>query len=123
MFDLPWVRSLSIRAFSYNTYYLIVMNTFAISVTLAGFIPVICFAQAHPSDDHLKSLLGAVAPRIFDIQSLTVRYSPMKEMSGTTLPDGSLQAICKVVANPMVLELTQPGFLREVPKLIMGSVR
>jgi hypothetical protein len=64
-------------------------------MTLAGVIPIICFAQAHPSDDQLKSLFGAIAPQIFDIQSLTVRYAPMKEISGTTLPDGSLQAICK----------------------------
>jgi len=72
---------------------------FAISLTLAGLILAGCSAEKHPTGDQLKAALETLWPQIIHVQSLTVRYSPMKQVNGTSLPDGSLQATCKVVAK------------------------
>jgi hypothetical protein len=71
----------------------------SIAIFRAALILTGCSGEKHPTDDQLKAALETLWPQIISVQSLTVRYSPMKLVSGTSLPDGSLQATCKVVAK------------------------
>ena len=96
----------------------------AISLALAGSILSGCSAEKHPTEDQLKAVLETLWPQIISVQSLTVRYSPMKLVSGTSLPDGSLQATCKVVAkvnqdlyvksNEMGPQMSEPEAIRDL---------
>jgi hypothetical protein len=58
-----------------------------------------CSGQKHPSEDQLKEQLASMDPQLLEVESVTAQYSPMKEVLGTTLPEGSLQAACKISAK------------------------
>ena len=73
---------------------MIKLSLFLGCLVLAG-----CSAEKHPTDDQLKAFLGTLAPQLVDVESIRVRFSPMRQMLGNTLPDGSVQAVCKVTAK------------------------
>jgi hypothetical protein len=58
-----------------------------------------CSGQKHPGEDQLKRQLGNLDPQLLEVDSVTAQYSPMKEILGTTLPEGSLQATCSISAR------------------------
>src|ERR1700747_1412218 len=58
-----------------------------------------CSGQRHPGEEDLKKQLASIDPELLEVESVTVQYSPMKEVFGTTLREGSLQAVCKVSAK------------------------
>ena len=96
----------------------------AIALVLTGSILAGCSAEKHPTEDQLKAALERLWPQVISVQSLTVKYSPMKLVSGTSLPDGSLQATCKVVAklnqdlyvksNEMGQRMAEPEAIRDL---------
>jgi hypothetical protein len=100
------------------------MMRLAIALVLTGSILAACSAEKHPTEDQLKAGLETLWPQVISVQSLTVKYSPMKLVSGTSLPDGSLQATCKVVAklnqdlyvksNEMGQRMAEPEAIRDL---------
>lgn len=98
------------------------MNGVAAPSILTAIMLAGCSAEKHPTDDQLKTVLETtLLPQIIKVQSLTVRYSPMKQAAGTSLPSGSLLATCKVVAKlnqDLCVRYDQVGFEVFEPEVI-----
>jgi hypothetical protein len=94
------------------------------SLVFAALILAGCSAEKHPTEDQLKAALETLWPQVISVQSITVRYSPMKFAAGTSLPEGSVQATCKVVAkvnqdlylkcNEIAPQMAEPGAIRDL---------
>jgi hypothetical protein len=64
------------------------------AIALAG-----CSGEKHPSNAELEAKLSQIAPQMIEIGSVQAQFSPMSQFLGTTLPTGSMQAVCKVNAK------------------------